>query len=115
MKMNYFEKVKKELNLEIPDELMISLVFEMTRKKDKEFVKELQKIQKEYDIVFNTVMRNKMRKVYYFKDKSSDFGDLRQYNIGPFTYSKDELREVFEDFYNRLHKYESEKIIKSLK
>jgi len=43
---NNFEKVKNWLNLDVTDEILIALIFEMTRKKDKEFVIELQKIQK---------------------------------------------------------------------
>lgn len=113
--MKEFDKVKDKLNMDIPDKLLISLVFEMTRKKDKEFVVELQRIQKENDIVFNTVMRNKFRKYYYFRDELLDTEEFSEYKIRTFTYNEEELKEVFNDFYSRLETYDPDKIIKSLK
>lgn len=113
--MQTIDKVKKELNLNISEKLLIALVFEMTRKKDKEFVKELQRIQKENNIVFNTFMRNRIRKYYYFKEELSDISEFQIYNINTFTYTDKELEDVFEDFYRRLHTYDPEKIINSLK
>lgn len=113
--MDYFNKVKNKLKLNISDELLISLVFEMTRKKDKEFVVELQETQKENDVIFNTIMRNKIRKFYYFENFLQETEEFVQLGMNTLKYNQTEKEEVFKDFYERLNTYNPERIINSIK
>jgi|SRR5690625_4518346 len=113
--MKHFKKVKKILNFNISDKLLTSLVFEMSRKKDKEFVKKLREIQNENNTVFNTVIRNKIRKYFYFGKEFNDVNEFKKYNIEPFEYNNDEIEVVFKDFYERLNNYNPDNIISSLR
>lgn len=110
--MTFFEQVKEITNLDISDSLLISLVFEMSRFSDKKYTSEIQFIQKKNKIVIDTPTRKLLRKKFYY----GDFCSLEvPYNIPYCTYSEEEIEHAFEDCFNRLNTYDSEKIIKSMK
>lgn len=110
--MTFFEQVKKKTNLNISDSLLISLVFEMSRFSDKKYTNEIQKIQKKHKVVLDTPTRKLLRKKYYY----GDFCSLKiPYSIPYCLYSPAEIEKAFEDCFNRLNTYDSEKIIESMK
>lgn len=111
--MKYFEKVKNLVNLNIADDLLIALVFEMSRALDKNCTSEIKKIQKEKNIVLDTPTRKILRKKFYY-------GKLYQAKsplpISSYIYDDHEkIDDVFRDFYNRLLTYDRIKIIESMK
>ena len=62
--MNYFNEVKKITNLDIPDSLLTSLVFEISRFLDKQYTASVQSIQKKYNVVIDSPTRKIMRKKF---------------------------------------------------
>ena len=66
--MNYFNEVKKITNLDIPDSLLTSLVFEISRFLDKQYTASVQSIQKKYNVVIDSPTRKIMRKKFYYGD-----------------------------------------------
>ena len=110
--MNYFNEVKKITNLDIPDSLLTSLVFEISRFLDKQYTASVQSIQKKYNVVIDSPTRKIMRKKFYY----GDFCSLESpYSISKCTYEQEYIDKAFEDCYQRLNTYDPEKIISSMK
>ena len=110
--MNYFNEVKKITNLDIPDSLLTSLVFEISRFLDKQYTASVQSIQKKYNVVIDSPTRKIMRKKFYY----GDFCSLESpYSISKCTYEQEDIDKAFEDCYQRLNTYDPEKIISSMK
>lgn len=110
--MSYFEKVKNITQLNIPDDLLVAIVFEMSRFYDKEYTAEIKKIQKKNSIVLDTPSRKVLRRKYYY---SNFCHEVSNYCIGTFSTTKKEIEKAFKDCYERLNTYDSNKIIKSMK
>lgn len=110
--MTFFDKVKELTKLNINDDLLISLVFEMSRFADKKFTNEVQKIQKNNKIIIDTPTRKLLRKKFYY----GDYCSLEiPYQISYCTYSEEDIETAFEDCFQRLNTYDSEKIIESMR
>ena len=106
------QQVKDFIQLDVSDQLLIALVFEMSRFADKDFTAEIQKLQKNHNVVIDTPTRKLLRKKYYY----GDFCLLSTpFKIALCKYGKDKVKVAFEDFYHRLKTYDSDKIINSLK
>lgn len=110
--MTFFENVKTTTNLNISDSLLISLVFEMSRAADKQYTIEIQKIQKKNKIIIDTPTRKLLRKKFYY---GNFFSLDTPYAISYYSPSEEEVEKVFEDCFNRLNTYDSNKIIESMK
>ena len=110
--MTYFEQVKEMTKLNIPDDLLVLLVFEMSRSFDKKYTEEIKLIQKNNNIILDTPTRKLLRKKFYF---GNYFTSDVPYKIPHCTYSDIDVKRVFEDCYNRLNTYDSGKIIESMK
>ena len=110
--MTYFTQVKKLVDIDIADDVLIHVVFEMNRYFDKEFTKKIKEIQKEKDIVLDTPSRKMLRKAFYY---GSLFEVDSPYDISGIIYTDEDVEKVFEDCLNRLNTYDSEKIVKSMK
>ena len=104
--MNKLNEIKKLMPTNIEDSLLISAVFDVSRKYDSSFVKELKKIKKDYGITIDSIERNKLRKAYYYNLPN-------KYNL-KFYYSNEQLNEVLDDFIERLKNYDSDVILSSL-
>ena len=111
--MNYLEEVKKIIKIDVPDELLISVVFEMSRFADRKYTLEVKRLQKEANVVFDTPTRKALRRIFYY-GKIVSHG-LSSYNIRKYDYNNEEINRAFEDFYHRLKTYDSEKIVESMK
>lgn len=110
--MSYFKKVKNILNLQISDDLLKCIVFEMSRYFDKSFIVELKRIQKENEIIFDTPSRKMLRMKYYY---GTIYPIKAKFEISSFSYSKNDVENTFEDCYNRLNTYNPKSIIESMK
>ncbi len=104
--MNKINEIKKLMPTNIEDNLLISAIFDVSRKYDSLFVKDLQKIKKECGIIIDSIERNKLRKAYYYNLPN-------KYNL-KFDYNVEQLNEVLNDFIKRLRNYDSDVIISSL-
>ena len=110
--MNYFDEVKKITNLGIPDSLLISLVFEMSRFLDKKYTNAIHLIQREQNVVIDTPTRKVLRKKFYY----GSYCSLEtSYKIPMCDFTHEDVEIAFEDCYYRLNKYSPEKIIASMK
>ena len=110
--MNYFNEIKKIINIPISDELLTLIILEMGRFLDKEYIKEIRKIQKENKIILDTPTRKTLRKKYYY-GKYCKLNTI--INIDSIDYNTIELNSIFKDCYNRLKTYNTNKIIQSIK
>ena len=104
--MKKINEIKKLLPNDVEECLLISAIFDVSRKYDNEFIKELKKIKKNMGITIGTIERNKLRKAYYYSLPN-------KYNI-KFSYTDEQLSEVLDDFVARLKNYDSNTIISSL-
>lgn len=105
--MKKLNEIKKLMPTNIEENLLISAIFDVSRKYDNLFVKELKSIKKEYGITIDSIERNYLRKAYYYRLPN-------KYNL-KFDYNDEQLNEVLEDFTKRLKNYDSYVIISSLK
>lgn len=104
--MNKLNEIKKLMPNNIEENLLISAIFDVSRKYDYLFVKELKRIKKDMGATIDTIERNKLRKEYYYSLPN-------KYNI-KFSYTETQLSEVLDDFIARLKQYNSKTIITSL-
>ena len=104
--MKRINEIKKLLPNDFEENLLISAIFDVSRKYDNLFVKELKKIKKDMGITIDSIERNKLRKAYYYSLPN-------KYNI-KFSYTYEQLSEVLDDFMARLKNYNSNTIISSL-
>ncbi len=104
--MKKINEIKKLLPNEIEESLLISAIFDISRKYDNLFVEELKKIKKEMGITIDSIERRKLRKAYYYSLPN-------KYNL-KFIYNDEQLSEVLDDFRARLKNYNSNNIILSL-
>ena len=110
--MKYFDLVKKKLELKIKDDLLKAIVFEISRHFDSKFIKEIKTIQIDNNVIIDSSVRKIMRKGFYY---GGIYDIDTPYKIKPISYNKEDVEIVFEDFYNRLDKYDYDKIISSIK
>ena len=104
--MEKLNEIKKLMPTNIEENLLISAIFDVSRKYDSLFVKELKKIKKEFGITIDSIKRNHLRKAYYYNLPN-------KYNLF-FNYDDEQLNEVLNDFTERLKNYDSNVIISSL-
>ena len=104
--MKKINEIKKLLPTNIEENLLISCIFDVSRKYDNLFVKELKNIKKTDGITIDSIERNNLRKAYYYSLPN-------KYNL-KFSYTEEQLDLVLEDFIQRLNNYDSDVIISSL-
>ena len=104
--MKKINEIKKLLPTNIEENLLISGIFDVSRKYDNLFVKELKNIKKTDGITIDSIERNNLRKAYYYSLPN-------KYNL-KFSYTEEQLDLVLEDFIQRLNNYDSDVIISSL-
>ena len=64
--MKKINEIKKLLPIDIEEDLLISAIFDVSRKYDNLFVKEIKKIKKESGITIDSIERNQLRKSFYY-------------------------------------------------
>lgn len=104
--MDKLNEIKKLMPNSIEDSLLISAIFDVSRKYDSLFVKEIKKIKKEKGITVDSIERSQLRKAFYYSLPN-------KYNLN-FSYNDEQLSEVLDDFIARLNTYDSNTIISSL-
>ena len=105
-------QLKEKLNNKnIKDDLLICILFEMNRYFDKSFVSEIKKVQKENEVVFDSIERKNLRKRYYYGDFITE---PSKYSISHISYSDEDLKTVLSDVEHRLDTYDESKILMSI-
>ena len=109
--MDYFIEAKEKIGLEVPDQLLKAIVFEMSRFADSKFTREIQKIQKKYNVVLDSPTRKQLRKKFYY----GDYYNLETpYDIHVLDYENEDVQNAFKDCCQRLNTYDFNMIKKSM-
>ena len=109
--MNLLDIKSKLNNIDIPDDLLLSILFEMSRYYDKDFVDEVKKVQKEKNIVFNSSKREILRKQYYYGEY---FNEKLIEKFPKINYSQSAIDNILADLEYRLENYNEQKILQSI-
>lgn len=115
--MSIFEKVlkiKTDYKLEINDDLLLRILFEMNRYFDKDFTNKIQVKQKKLNRVFNQKERNILRKYYYYK-MDVVLKELEIDSFDSIVYNDDDINFILDEIVKRCETYGEEKIISSIK
>ncbi len=111
--MNKIDTLKKMLGIDISNDLLIDITFEMSRYYDSLFTSEIKKIQKKQNIIIDSPSRKQMRKKFYYGNL---FDIETKYDIAPCDYSnREDVNIVIDDSISRLNTYDPNKIIESIK
>ncbi len=106
-------KLKRMLDADINNELLIKILFDMNRYFDKEFTATIQLIQKKESRVFNQNERNALRKFFYYGE-SFFLEIVNVISFPTISYSKEDCEKVYSDSLERINIYGKEKIISSI-
>lgn len=106
-------KVKKKINIELEDELLIRILFEMNRYFDKGFTSSIQSYQKQLNRIFNQKERNLLRKFYYY-ELDSVLSEIKIKHFASISYTELDIKNVAEDCLKRLDTYGIDKIAASI-
>ena len=115
--MSIFEKIlkiKTEYNLEINDDLLLRILFDMNRYFDKDFTNKIQFKQKKLNRVFNQKERNILRKYYYYK-MDIVLEELEIDSFPSIVYNDSDIDFILNELEKRCETYGVEKIISSIK
>lgn len=106
--------IRNLMKCNISDEMLVAILFEMSRYFDKQFTQDIQVFQKQINRIFNQNERNLLRQYYYYQTKQI----LSQLNLSKFntiSYDDNDVIFILTDCLSRCEKYDSEKIISSIK
>lgn len=107
-------ELKSIIGVEVCDDLLYRILFEMNRYFDKQLTDAIQKCQKKYFRVFNQKERNMLRKYFYYKMPIV----LESLNIDDFdsiTYSLKDSKIILEECLKRIKTYGKDNIVASFK
>ena len=110
--MSYFTQVKELVKLDIDDDLLCRIIFEMSRFFDNKVTKLTQKYQKANNVVISSPDRKLVRKKYYY---GKYFKNNIKYDIGACEFSDEDIETASQDCFHRLTTYDASKIIDSMK
>ena len=86
--MNKLEQLKEKVGIQISEDLLYRILFEMNRYFDKDLTLEIQKTQKQLGRVFNQKERNLLRKYYYYgMPLCLEQLGIEKFNLISFTFS----------------------------
>lgn len=106
-------EIKKIINFDIDDSILKSILFDMCRYFDKNFVLDLKMYQDKENIKFNQNQRIQLRKYYYYgEQKYLDFIGITKFPR--IHYNDSDVNIVANDFLQRIKIYDKNKIISSL-
>lgn len=106
--------IKELLNNNISDDLLIRILFEMGRYFDKQFVKEIQATQKKIKRIFNQNERNLLRLYYYYQNEKI-INEIGITDFKSIQYDDNDVINILHDCITRCEKYNSDKILSSIK
>lgn len=108
------ETIKEKLKIEISDDTLIEILFDINRFFDKNFTKELKAAQKRQDKVLNSIERKILRTYYYYKRYDKPYESIIE-GFPSIVFTSNDLNTVIQDTLNRLSQYNPEKILDSIK
>lgn len=114
MKECNFNKIKEQLSIEIDDNTLLSILFDINRHFDKQLTVILNQIQKQSNRVFNSIERKLLRTHYYYNINNL----LEKVQLDSFPtihYNSKDIKTVTENTLNRLSNYDANKILNSIK
>ncbi|MGN1223211.1 MAG: DNA methyltransferase [Christensenellales bacterium] len=114
MLSNDLLEIKNKLNINIDDEILLHILFDINRYFDKKLTKIIQQQQKYNQRVFNSIERKILRNYYYHKNDNL----IKELNITSFPsidYDKTDIKNVISSTQERLKIYEEDKILNSIK
>lgn len=106
--------IKDKLNMDISNELLIRILFDINRFFDKKLTNIIKQEQKRQGRIFNSIDRKALRNYYYYENREV----LDTINVPSFTsivFSKEDVENVILDTNNRLQTYDPNKILSSIK
>ena len=110
--MSSLETIQQKLSIQIPEKILLKILFEMNKFFEKELTEEIQNSQKKNKIVFNSIQRRILRKHFYYSDKlQNDELDIQFPHIKPTIEDKETISN---ESLARIEKYDSEKILNSI-
>lgn len=112
--MNKLEQLKEKVGIQISEDLLYRILFEMNRYFDKDLTLEIQKTQKQLGRVFNQKERNILRKYYYYGMPLC----LEQLGIEKFSlisFTSEESDHILQETLYRIETYGEDMIISSIK
>ena len=107
-------KIKNKLNIEIDNDVLVRILFDINRYFDKELTKTIKKQQQTLQRVFNSIERKDLRNYYYHNNDSI----IKELNIDVFPsikYTQEDIQQVVDNTLQRLEIYEEDKILNSIK
>lgn len=105
--------IKKNLTPDIKDDILLSILFEMSRYFDfklKDFYKESQKSHRKK---FSTVERKLLRHYFYYGGESI-LKDIGLESFNRMVYNESDIKIILTNTIERLNKYDSEKIYRTI-
>jgi len=109
----YLEKVKEFESFDASDDLLIRVIFDQYKYFDREFTKIIKEIKSKTNEVYNWDEKKRARKLFYYGKEYCTY--QTQYEIESIKFSDDDISNVCKDCLERLEKYDSAKIIESIK
>lgn len=109
-----FEEIKKLIDSNIPDDYLIKILFDINRYFDKSVTLAYQRVQKDLNCVFNSVDRKALRTYFYYQVEEV-IANLHVNNFPTIDYTQNDIDTVIDNTIERINKYDSKKIIDSIK
>lgn len=111
---NKLNEIKNLIKADIPEEYLIKILFDINRYFDKTVTLAYQRVQKDLNCVFNSVERKALRTYFYYQVEEV----IANVNVNHFptiVYTENDMDTVIDDTIGRIKKYDSKKIIDSIK
>ncbi len=112
--MPKLNEINNLIKANIPQEYLVKILFDINRYFDKTVTLAYQRVQKELNCVFNSVERKALRTYFYYQVEEV----IANVNVNSFptiTYTENDIETVIDNTIERIKKYDSKKIIDSIK
>lgn len=109
----YLKELYNQLSIEIPEDTLFRILFEMNKYFEREFTESVQNCQKMTGRVFNAIQRRALRRYFYYKIDSV-LKDIELDKFASITFTDKEKTDVIMQVINRLSIYDPEKILNSI-
>lgn len=111
---NKFLMIKKMVGVNVSDEMLTRILFDVNRYYDKHLTLSIKKYQKLHHRIFNTIERKHLRNYFYYK-KTYEIEPLKINSFDSIKITDGSIKNVLSDFINRCKRYDSKKIINSIR
>lgn len=112
MQCDKLYELKSIIGIEVSEDLLYRILFEMNRYFDKQLTDVIQKYQKKYARVFNQKERNLLRKYFYY-EMPIILENLKIETFDSIEYSLEETNIILEECLKRIETYGKDKIVSS--